>query len=123
MTTVRAWVAVGVLAVVVAVIIVIRALGRDEGVPFNATTLSYSLEREVNGGSALEERPQPCERGRRFQYRCNVGDTSGSGGGPVYRVTSTGKGCWKAVKVVRETEGRPFPRRASGCVKEVDQPG
>ncbi len=85
------------------------------------TTLSYSLERETDGGSALDEEPVPCRR-RRDHWSCYVHDTSGSGGGPTYRVVMRDAHCWNAVRTAAATEGRPLPKRATGCVRTVDEP-
>lgn len=101
----RAWIAAAVLGLlVVAAIVLIRASARDEGAAVNAATLARSLAREVGPG------PARCRRGRRFQYVCRAGDDT-------FRVTLTGNGCWKAVRILRATE------RVSGCVTAADQPG
>lgn len=101
----------------VAAIIVVRALDSDEPVPVTTTTLGNSVTRVVGARSGTRAEPLPCSRGRRFQYRCPLG-----GGGPVYRVTLTGGGCWDAVNLAGARGGGPFPARASGCVRASDQP-
>lgn len=106
------------LAAVIAAIYGLVHLFTPEYAKVTPRTLSRSVARAADGGSAQQEKPQPCARLGRT-WNCSVPDAAGSGSAR-YRVTMTDAHCWRGVKTLRETDGEPLPARTDGCVTSED---
>lgn len=83
----------------------------------NGLTLFRSVEDAAGSvGAGLDTTSACVGRPRPGTWRCDIGDTRGSGGAG-YRVTVTGAGpCWTA-RLVDDYSEEGMPGRVAGCVR------